>query len=57
VADMCWCPQTTVAAYVRDQFGFHYDMRGWIVLILVGFILVFRLATIIALKKLTFQKR
>ena len=51
------CLQTTVAAYVRDQFGFRYDMRGWIVLILVGFILVFRVATITALKKLTFQKR
>ena len=49
--------QTTVAAYVKDQFGFRYNMRGWIVLILVGFIVVFRLASITALKKLTFQKR
>jgi hypothetical protein len=32
-------------------------MRGWIVLILVGFVIVFRLAAITALKKLTFQKR
>ena len=46
-----------MAAYVRDTFGFHYSMRGWIVLILVGFILVFRFASIFALKKLTFQKR
>ena len=36
---------------------FKYSMRGWVVLILVGFILTFRLAAIAALKLLNFQKR
>ena len=49
--------QTTVAEYVNTKFGFDYGMRGWVVLILVAFILVFRLASITALQKLNFQKR
>lgn len=46
-----------MAAYLEDRFGFHYSMRGWCALILVGFIAVFRIASVVALRVLVFQKR
>ncbi len=46
-----------VAAYIKSHFGFEYSMRGWIVLILLGFVVVFRVCAIIGVTKLTFVKR
>ena len=46
-----------MASYVRSQFGFRYAMRGWAVLILLAFVMAFRLASVLALTKLTFQTR
>ena len=46
-----------VAAYIKQHFGFEYSMRGWIVLILLGFVVVFRVCAIIGVTKLTFVKR
>lgn len=53
----CNAAQVPVRQFVEDYFGFQYSMRGWAVLILVGFVLVFRMACIVALRKLNFQKR
>lgn len=49
--------QTTVSQYLEDRFGFYYGMRGWCAFILVGFIAVFRIASIAAVRILVFQKR
>jgi len=48
---------TTVSQYLEDRFGFYYGMRGWCAFILVGFIAVFRIASIAAVRILVFQKR
>lgn len=49
--------QVTVKNYVEDRFGFAYNMRGWTVLILIGFVAVFRIGSMAALRVLVFQKR
>jgi len=46
-----------VSAYVEARFGFAYNMRGWTVLILIGFIVAFRVGSIGALRFLVWQKR
>jgi len=46
-----------VATYIKSQFGFEYALRGWIVLILLGFVVVFRICAIVGVTKLTFVKR
>ncbi len=46
-----------MSAYVEDRFGFACNMRGWTILILIGFIAAFRVGSIGALKFLVWQKR
>lgn len=46
-----------VAQYVSDTYGYDYDFRGWLVLILFGFIIAFRLLSYLALAKFNFQQR
>jgi hypothetical protein len=46
-----------VAAYIRDQFGYKYSMRGWCVLILVGFVFLMRFGAVMATTRLSFSKR
>lgn len=55
-SSLCWW-WLQVAAYIKQHFGFEYSMRGWIVLILLGFVVVFRVCAIIGVTKLTFVKR
>lgn len=49
------CP--TVGQYMKDFFGFEYDFRWWCVLILLVFIMFFRVAAMIVLKFVNHQKR
>lgn len=49
------CP--TVGQYMEDFFGFEYDFRWWCVLILLVFIMFFRVAAMIVLKFVNHQKR
>ena len=46
-----------VSTYVVDHFGFDYGLRGWIVLILLGFVAFFRIGAVVGVTKLTFVKR
>ncbi|PNH11224.1 Pleiotropic drug resistance protein 6, partial [Tetrabaena socialis] len=48
---------TSVAQYVADTFDYDYNMRGWIVLILVGFIFACRGLAYFGLMRLNFQRR
>jgi hypothetical protein len=43
--------------FLEDRFGYKYSMRGPVVVVLFGFVLVFRLTSIASLKILNFQKR
>ncbi|KAG2437813.1 hypothetical protein HXX76_005433 [Chlamydomonas incerta] len=47
----------SISAYIQDLFSYDYDMRGWIVLILVGFIIAFRMFAYYGLTFMNFQKR
>ncbi|KAG2433733.1 hypothetical protein HXX76_008097 [Chlamydomonas incerta] len=47
----------TVAQYVEQTFNYHYSMRGWLVLIMFGFIAFFRALSYLGLSKLNFQVR
>ena len=46
-----------VNEYVTQHFGFNYSYRGWVVLILLGFVLLFRVGSIVAVTKLSYVKR
>lgn len=46
-----------VDVYIRDHFGFHYSWRGWVVLVLLAFVVVFRVGAVGAVTKLSFVKR
>ena len=46
-----------VNEYVTQHFGFAYSFRGWVVLILLGFVLLFRVGSIVAVTKLSYVKR
>ena len=46
-----------VSTYIRQHFGFEYRLRGWIILILLAYVVVFRLCAILGVTKLTFVKR
>ncbi|KAG2454171.1 hypothetical protein HYH02_001206 [Chlamydomonas schloesseri] len=48
---------TSVANYIKGAFSYDYDMRGWIVLIMIGFIVACRVAAYYGLIRLNFQKR
>lgn len=47
----------SVSQYVQDFYSYSWDFRGWLVLILIGFIAFFRSWSYIGLKYLNFQKR
>ncbi|KAG2492873.1 hypothetical protein HYH03_008788 [Edaphochlamys debaryana] len=47
----------TVADFVEQTFGYKYSMRGWLVLILAGFVLGFRVMACLGLANLNYQKR
>ena len=46
-----------VAQYVSQHFGFDYGFRGWLVLIMLGWVALFRVGAILAVTKLSFVKR
>ncbi len=46
-----------VSQYVETSFDYQYAWRGWVVLILFGFFLTFRLAATTGVSKLNFQTR
>ncbi len=46
-----------VDTYVEQHFGFTYSFRGWLVLIILGFVAVFRVGAILAVTKLSYVKR
>ncbi|KAG2452157.1 hypothetical protein HYH02_003189 [Chlamydomonas schloesseri] len=47
----------TVSQFMKTRFGYSYDMRWWIVLILLAYILAFRVGSILALKYWNHLKR
>ncbi|KAG2425082.1 hypothetical protein HXX76_013991 [Chlamydomonas incerta] len=47
----------TVSQFMQSRFGYSYDMRWWIVLILLAYIIAFRVGSIIALKYWNHLKR
>ena len=49
--------QVSVAQFVRDFFGFRHDWVGYTVLLLIAFILFFRVTAVWALCYLNFSKR
>ena len=53
--ERCWGLQ--VDEYVAQHFGFAYSFRGWVVLILLGFVVLFRVGSIVAVTKLSYVKR
>ena len=48
---------TTVAAFVRDKFGYRHEWEAWTVLVLIAFWLTFWSAAGMSLKFLNWQKR
>ncbi|EIE26053.1 ATP-binding cassette transporter [Coccomyxa subellipsoidea C-169] len=48
---------TQVDVYIRDHFAFYYEWRGWVILVLLAFVLAFRVGAIVAVTKLSFVKR
>ncbi|GIL67171.1 hypothetical protein Vafri_20606 [Volvox africanus] len=47
----------SVADFVETTFSYQYDMRGWLVLIMISFIVLFRSFSYIGLSFLNFQVR
>lgn len=47
----------TVQQFLLDQFDYRHDYLGWVVLILVGWTIVFWAGGAYAFKKFNFQKR
>ncbi|KAK9806328.1 hypothetical protein WJX72_010375 [[Myrmecia] bisecta] len=47
----------TVAQFMHQQYGSRHGFLGYVVLILVAFVVVFRVAGIVSLQKLRWQKR
>ena len=48
--------QTTVQQFLLDQFDYRHDFLAWVVLILVGWIILFWAMGAHAFKKFNFQK-
>lgn len=48
---------TSVANYVRVQYGYKHSFIGYAVLVLCGFIMLFLFITAFALKRFNFQQR
>lgn len=51
-----WCC-VQVDVYIKEHFGFIYAWRGWVILVLLAFVLAFRVGAIVAVTKLSFVKR
>lgn len=49
--------QTTVQQFLLDRFDYRHSFLGWVVLILVGWIVVFWAMGAYAFKRFNFQKR
>lgn len=47
----------SVATFVRQYFGFEHSFLGYAALVLCGFIIVFRVAAVLALRYINWQKR
>lgn len=47
----------SVSQYIQEQFSYQYSFRGWLVLILAGFVLAFRAMACLGMVFLNFQKR
>ena len=47
----------SVPQFLRQQFDYRHDWLGWVVLILLGWIIVFWLLGAYAFKRFNFQKR
>ena len=48
---------TSVPDFLRDQFGYRHDWLGWVVLILIGWIITLWGIGAFAFKRFNFQKR
>lgn len=46
-----------LSQFLEDSFGFEYSFRWWCVLILLAFVLFFRLGSVVALLRLNFSSR
>ncbi|GIL86027.1 hypothetical protein Vretifemale_14307 [Volvox reticuliferus] len=46
-----------VNEFMKERFGYRYDMRWWVVLILLAYVLVLRVGSILALKYWNFLRR
>ena len=49
------CP--SAAQFLDDYFGYHYSFRWWCVLILMAFIVIFRLAAMLTVKLVNHQQK
>jgi len=47
----------SVAAYLEDTYSYKYSFRGWLVLIMAGFVIFFRMVACVGLSKINFAKR
>jgi len=50
-------PPTSVPDYMNSVFGYEYSFRGWCVLILLAYVLVFRLISILSQRYVSYLKR
>ncbi len=48
---------TSVPDFLRTQFGYRHDWLGWVVLILIGWIITLWAIGAFAFKRFNFQKR
>ncbi|GLC42336.1 hypothetical protein PLESTM_001322300 [Pleodorina starrii] len=48
---------TPVNEFMKQRFGYRYEMRWWVVLILLAYVLVLRVGSILALKYWNFLRR
>eukprot|EP00884_Botryococcus_braunii_P019076 jgi/Botrbrau1/5852/Bobra.0366s0033.1 len=49
--------QQTVAAFVKNVFGYNYNFRGYGILILVAFVVLFRVSADITVRYVSWQRR
>lgn len=49
--------QVTVTTFLKERFDYEYSMRWPIVAILFGYVVVFAVASVLALKRLNYQRR
>lgn len=49
--------QETIQEFMESYFGYKYDFRWWAVLIVAAYLVAFRVAAMLALKFISFQRR